>query len=71
LALRQPNWFNTIGPDLLGTKFDIDASGILGGGQTTFNYQDGSWVIGIEGSVAGTDLDGRRAPVPAAPASIY
>ena len=23
------NWFNTIRPDLVGTRFDIDASGIL------------------------------------------
>jgi hypothetical protein len=23
------NWFNTIGPDLVGTKFDIDTSGVL------------------------------------------
>ena len=27
------NWFNTIGPDLVGTGFNIDTSGILGGGQ--------------------------------------
>jgi opacity protein-like surface antigen len=57
------NWFNTIGPALVGTDFDIDASGILGGGQAGFNYQAGSWVIGIEGSVAGADLDeSRKAP---------
>jgi len=52
------NWFNTIGADLVGTRFDIDASGILGGGQAGFNYQSGPWVVGIEGSVAGADLDG-------------
>ena len=36
------NWFNTIDPDLVGTKFDIDTSGIFGGGQAGFNYQTGS-----------------------------
>jgi hypothetical protein len=54
------NWFNTIGPALVGTNFDIDASGILGGGQAGFNYQTGAWVIGIEGSVAAADLDESR-----------
>jgi len=43
---------------LMGTNFDIDASGIIGGGQAGFNYQTGPWVIGVEGSVAGSDLDG-------------
>jgi outer membrane immunogenic protein len=32
------NWFNTIGPALVGTNFDIDVSGIIGGGQAGFNY---------------------------------
>jgi outer membrane immunogenic protein len=54
------NWFNTIGPALVGTNFDIDVSGIIGGGQAGFNYQSGSWVLGVETSVAGADLDGSR-----------
>lgn len=41
----------------MGTNFDIDASGIIGEGQAGFNYQTGPWVIGVEGSVAGSDLD--------------
>jgi outer membrane immunogenic protein len=57
------NWFNTIGTALVGTNFDIDGSGIIGGGQAGFNYQTGSWVIGVEGSVSGADLDGsNRSP---------
>jgi len=43
---------------MVGTNFDIDASGIIGEGQAGFNYQTGPWVIGVEGSVAGSDLDG-------------
>lgn len=57
------NWFNTIGPTLVGTNFDLDASGVLGGGQAGFNYQSGAWVFGVEGSAAGADLDAsRRSP---------
>jgi outer membrane immunogenic protein len=39
------------------TDFDMDGSGFLGGGQAGFNYQSGAWVFGIEGSIAGTDLN--------------
>ena len=42
----------------MGTNFDVEASGIIGEGQAGFNYQTGPWVIGVEGSVAGSDLDG-------------
>lgn len=52
------NWFNTLGPTQVISNFDIDGSGIMGGGQLGFNYQTGAWVLGIEGSVAGTELDG-------------
>ena len=50
------NYFNTLGPKLVGTEFDHDASGVIGGGQVGFNYQLGVWVVGIEGSAAGADL---------------
>jgi outer membrane immunogenic protein len=36
---------------------------VLGGGQAGFNYQTGAFVLGVEGSVAGADLEGsRRSP---------
>ncbi len=50
------NYFNTLGPNVLGTDFDHDASGVLGGGQAGFNYQAGAWVLGIEGSATAADL---------------
>jgi outer membrane immunogenic protein len=50
------NYWNTLGPNLVGTKFDQAASGVLGGGQVGFNYQAGAWVLGVEGSGAATDL---------------
>jgi len=65
---KNPNWFNTLGPIVVITNFDLDGSGVLGGGQAGFNYQSGAWVFGIEGSVAGTDLSDSR-PSPFFPAS--
>jgi outer membrane immunogenic protein len=56
----NPNWFNTSGADLLFTRFGFDGSGVLGGGQAGFNYQTGVWVLGVEGSVAGADLEDSR-----------
>jgi outer membrane immunogenic protein len=57
---KNLNWFNTTGPNLVGTNFDLDADGVLGGGQLGFNYQSGAWVFGIEGSLAGAGIDGSR-----------
>ncbi len=54
------NWFNTIGPALVGTNFDLDGSGVQGGGQGGFNYQSGAWVFGVEGSASAADLDASR-----------
>ena len=51
------NWFNTLGPALVGTNFAIDGSGVLGGGQAGYTYQTGAFVFGVEGSLAGADLD--------------
>jgi outer membrane immunogenic protein len=65
---RNPNWFNTLGPVIVITDFDMDGSGFLGGGQAGFNYQSGAWVFGIEGSVAGTDTSA-SIPSPFFPAS--
>jgi outer membrane immunogenic protein len=58
------NYWNTLGPNLVGTKFDQSSSGVMGGGQVGFNYQAGAWVFGIEGSAAATDLnDTIRSPL--------
>jgi outer membrane immunogenic protein len=61
------NWFNTTGPNLVGTNFHLDADGVLDGGQLGFNYQSGAWVFGVEGSLAGAGIDGSR-PSPFFPA---
>jgi outer membrane immunogenic protein len=60
---QNHNWFNTLGPTIVINTFDMDGSGLLGGGQAGFNYQSGAWLFGIEGSVAGADLsDSRPSP---------
>jgi outer membrane immunogenic protein len=41
---------------LLRTGFDVN--GPIYGGHVGYNYQSGSWVVGIEGTFSGTDIDG-------------
>lgn len=50
------NYFNTIGPTLLGTQFDISTNRFAGGGALGFNYQAKQWVLGIEASILGASL---------------
>jgi outer membrane immunogenic protein len=56
----NPNYFNTLGSTLLGTKFGFNSAGVLGGGHIGYNLQSGAWVFGVEGSVDGADLDDTR-----------
>lgn len=58
-AYQNHNWFNTLGPVLVGTDFDLEASGVVAGGQAGFNYQSGNWVLGIEGSATGGNPDAK------------
>jgi outer membrane immunogenic protein len=51
------NFFNTLGPVVLGRDFGFDADGVIGGGQLGYNYQTGRWVLGVEGSLGGAALD--------------
>jgi outer membrane immunogenic protein len=53
----NPNYFNTLGPVVLGRNFSFDADGVIGGGQLGYNYQTGPWVLGVEGSLGGAALD--------------
>src|SRR5680860_493004 len=50
------NWFNTVGATRVISTFDMDGSGVLGGGQAGFNYQTGALLLGLEGSLTGADL---------------
>lgn len=55
------NYFNTLGPTLVGSDFGLDASGALGGGQAGFSHQAGPWVFGIEGTASASGLRDTRA----------
>jgi outer membrane immunogenic protein len=39
-----------------GLELPVNSTGILAGGQVGYNYQSGSWVIGVEGAGSWTDL---------------
>ena len=64
----NPNYFNTVGPVVLGSDFSHNASGVIGGAFAGYNYQTGPWVLGIELSAAGSNLK-RQQPSPFFPAT--
>jgi outer membrane immunogenic protein len=37
---------------------NLEMNGIFGGGQAGYNWQTGSWVLGIEADIQGADIDG-------------
>lgn len=59
----NPNYFNTLGPALLGSKFRFQSEGFVGGGDLGYNYQCGCFVAGVEAAALGTQLKrSRRSP---------
>lgn len=63
IKFRNANFFNTIGAEVLGNKFTLDSDGFVGGGALGYNYQCGSFVVGVEGGALGMDLKrDRRSP---------
>jgi len=54
------NYFNTLGPAVIGNDFSLDPDGAVGGVHVGFNHQMGSWVVGLEGSAALADVSERR-----------
>jgi outer membrane immunogenic protein len=59
-TFKNANFFNTDGPIVLGSRFNIKDEGFIGGGGLGYNYQCGDWVIGVEGGAFGTDLKKHR-----------
>jgi outer membrane immunogenic protein len=52
------NYFNTIGPAVLGSDFNLSASGITGGGYLGYLYQVGpSLLFGLEGNLLASSQD--------------
>jgi outer membrane immunogenic protein len=58
---QNDNYFNTLGPVVVGTDFDLGTTGAIGGAQIGFNHQAGPWVYGIEATAAVPRLDERQA----------
>jgi outer membrane immunogenic protein len=55
------NYFNVLGPAILGYRFGLDPQGAAGGVFGGLNYRQGDWVMGVELAVGGAGLDERRA----------
>jgi outer membrane immunogenic protein len=64
---QNNNYFNTLGPILLGTDFDLGASGAIAGGQAGYNHQAGPWLFGIEATATASRLSS-SSPSPFFPA---
>jgi outer membrane immunogenic protein len=57
------NYFNTLGPVVLGSKFHSDADEFVGGAALGYNYQYNRFIVGLEAGVLGTQLKkSRRSP---------
>jgi outer membrane immunogenic protein len=57
------NYFDTLGPTVVGTNSDTKDSGILGGVFGGYNHQVGDWVFGLElaATATGADVQGAQA----------
>lgn len=49
------NFFNTLGPTLLGAHFNHNTQGVVGGGALGYHYQSDYFVAGIEGGAISTN----------------
>jgi outer membrane immunogenic protein len=67
---KNPNYYNTLGSVLLGSKFSFKENSIIGGGNVGYNVQFGSMVLGVEGSVLGANFNYQRIS-PFFPTDIY
>lgn len=58
VKFNNANYFNTaiLSDEILGNSFNINTNGFVGGGGLGYNYQCGSFVIGVEGGALGMNL---------------
>lgn len=57
------NYFNTLGPTLLGTSFKEKSLGFIGGAALGYQYHTECFVIGLEGGIVSSNLQKtRRSP---------
>jgi outer membrane autotransporter protein len=59
---------NTPGPG--GSASDMRPAGVLGGGTLGYNWQQGSWVYGLEGDLAGTGVQSSNQCQPLNPPTL-
>jgi len=52
----NPNYFNTLGPEIIGTDFTLQDKGAMAGVHAGFNFQSACWVYGIEANASYTDI---------------
>jgi len=60
LQFQNANYFNTLGPTVVGNKIDNDPSGVIGGVLGGYNYQTGPWVFGLELTASAADMKEER-----------
>lgn len=53
----NPNYFNTAGPVVLGSHFDSNAHGIIGGGYLGYGHRVEPVILGLEASFLGSDVN--------------
>ena len=50
------NFFNSTGGNVVGTRFDHDPQGLIGGFVGGYNFQTGPWLWGIEVAASAADM---------------
>jgi outer membrane immunogenic protein len=55
-GLLIPNYLSVPGLTPVGMDFDLDANGMMGGGNIGFNYQHGSLILGLEAAILDGDF---------------
>lgn len=55
-VFKQPNYFNTLGTNILGDHFEHDDVSLGGGAHIGFNYLIHQWLIGVEAAFTDVNL---------------
>lgn len=53
---NDANFFNTLGPTIVGSTFNLKSAGVTGGAAIGYNAQKGCCVLGVESGILGTHL---------------
>jgi outer membrane immunogenic protein len=58
---ENANYFNSVGPAVLGSGFEGNPEGVIAGFVGGYNYQSGPWILGAEVTVGASSADQQRA----------